>query len=131
MAWYHDHLNAYHSKITLPNYIEENLPRDNIIRIIDSTPLDKIVYMVAPFGYGKTQAVLQWLEKNDLRCAFCCLDNSDNRADSLLGTLTAAILSALDLDNLKPDLLDYQNYFENPRSFLHNAALSVRDTKGG
>jgi len=63
MAWYHDHLNAYHSKITLPNYIEENLPRDNIIRIIDSTPLDKIVYMVAPFGYGKTQAVLQWLEK--------------------------------------------------------------------
>jgi len=130
MAWYYDHLEAYYSKTTLPNLLEISLPQDNIIKIIDSTPLDKAVCMIAPFGYGKMQAALQWLKTKDFRCAYCCLDNSDNRPDLLFGSLTAAVLSAVDLDNLSADLLDYYSYLENPWDFLHNLALNVRDTHG-
>ena len=117
MAWYHDHLEAYHSKIMLPKQLENNLPRNNIMRIIESAPLDQIVCISAPFGYGKTQAAIQWLSKQKLRCAYCCLDNSDNRADLLLGCLTAAILSVVDVDSLSGDLLDYHNIIIIPGIF--------------
>lgn len=127
MAWYHDHLEAYHSKITLPKHLENNLPRNNIMRIIESAPLDQIVCISAPFGYGKTQAAVQWLSKKNLHCAYCCLDDSDNRTDLLLGCLTAAILSVVDLDSLSGDLRDYHKYLNDSRNFLHDIALSVRD----
>lgn len=130
MAWYQDHMEAYHSKITPPKHLKGNLPRDNIIEIIDATPLDQVVCLTAPFGYGKTQAAIQWLGKKDLRCGYCCLDKSDNQADLLIGSLIAAVLSATGPENLSADLLDYHNYLKNPRNFLHNAALSAKGPQG-
>ena len=130
MAWYHSHLEAYYSKITLPKLLKDGLLQDNIIRIIDSIPLDKAACMIAPFGYGKTQAALQWLNKSGFRCAYYCLDGSDNRVDLFFGGLIAAVLSAVSPYNLGVDLMDYHNYLENPRNFLHNIVLSVREEQG-
>gem|GEM_PF-413095 len=130
MTWYQDHLESYHSKITPPKQLEGNLPRDDIVKIIDTIPLDKAICMIAPFGYGKTQTALQWLEKSGFRCAYCCLDDSDNRTDLLIGALNAAVLSAIGLKNLRTDMLDYRHYHQDPRDFLHKAALSVRVLPG-
>jgi len=130
MDWYDNHLEAYHSKITPPKLLKDGLLRNNIIRIIDSTPLDKAACMIAPFGYGKTQAALQWLNKSGFRCAYCCLDGSDNQMDMLFGGLIAAVLSAVGPDNLRADLMYYQKYLENPREFLYKIALRVREEQG-
>lgn len=130
MAWYHDHLKSYGAKIVLPKYLESRLPRENLMKIFESTPLDQAVCLIAPFGYGKMQTVLQWLSKYDDPCAYYCLDESDNQIDLLIGGLTATILSALDLSAYSDDQLDYQSYSGHPREFLYKLATLAKSTSG-
>lgn len=129
MTWYNDLMNTYYPNIMLPKYLENNLPRENIIKIIDSTPVDKAACLISPFGYGKTQAALQWLSRNDFKCAFCSLSSSDNQADILFAKLTASLLYAIGPENLNEDLLNRQEFLKQPQSFLQNIAMSVKSTQ--
>lgn len=118
---------SFLSKITLPKMVENYLPRENIMKIIDAAPLDQVIYITAPFGYGKTQAVLEWINGRDCKTAFCRLDQSDNQPDCLCRCLSAAISSAV-TGEISKDPLDDPSYPEGPLDFLMKTALSVTDT---
>lgn len=67
-------------KYTKPGSNKHLSPRQNLYYQLDDSLNHKVTLVTAPAGYGKTTAVLKWLETLTLPSAWLSLDTEDNEA---------------------------------------------------
>ena len=105
-------------KIAVPKVSQTILPRRNIMEIIDKSSLDEMIYLVAPYGCGKTMAVISWLREYSYDAVWVTLDKEDNWPVSFWAYLTASILRvAGELEKAKNILYD-THFTADPQTFL-------------
>lgn len=97
-------------KITIPQTFHKLLPRKNIATAIDNASLDEAVVLVAPYGCGKTLAVVSWLQENGHNAAWLTLDETDNSETNLIAGLSAAVKTAVS----KILVIDSLNFIKDP-----------------
>lgn len=79
-------------KTGVPKVWQKILPRRNVIEIIDSLSPDEMIYIVAPYGCGKTMAVISWLREHDYDAIWVTLSKEDDLPVYLGAYLNAALL---------------------------------------
>lgn len=118
------------AKTMLPQIHHEILPRKGITRIIDNASRDEVVFIVAPYGFGKTLAVVSWLRERELQAAWLNLDKKDNSRAAFLTCLTSAVLPLLQKQAGYHDLFTNPEYMEDQQSFLQKAASEMTLNNG-
>lgn len=95
-----------------PEIHHKVLFRSKIAAMIDAVIADKAVCIVAPYGYGKTLAVVSWLRHSGRDAAYISLKETDNSESVFLSRLTDALLTFIgkappdSLKNLREQLYD-------------------------
>lgn len=79
------------TKYTKPRLNNHLIPRQDLYNRLDAFQNHKITLITAPAGYGKTTAVLKWLETVPLPSACLSLDAEDNDAIVFWRYLCAAL----------------------------------------
>jgi len=65
------------SKLERPPLPERLVPRPRLLERLQAAPTARVSLIVAPAGYGKTTAALQWLESSGVDVAWVSLDEAD------------------------------------------------------
>lgn len=112
-------------KTTVPETFHELLPRKNIAAIIDNAPLDEAVCIVAPYGCGKTLAVISWLRERGREAAWVTLDETDNSESDFFASLSAAVMRLDGWKGSMDDILANPQYIGNPQVFLSDRILAA------
>jgi LuxR family maltose regulon positive regulatory protein len=79
------------SKLSAPRPRPEAIVRERLSAALDRASQRRLTVVCAPAGFGKTTAVVQWLEAAPLRHAWLSLDDSDNDPRWFAGRLLAAL----------------------------------------
>lgn len=66
------------TKYTKPGISNNLVPRQRIVDKLDQALTHKLTFVSAPAGYGKSTAVLEWLENRNLPSVWLSLDESEN-----------------------------------------------------
>jgi LuxR family maltose regulon positive regulatory protein len=66
------------TKYSMPMSGKRLLPRQALNTKLDGSRTCKLTVITAPAGYGKTSAVLKWLENETLPHAWLSIDAGDN-----------------------------------------------------
>ncbi len=74
----------------------------------------KVTLVIAPAGYGKTTAVLEWLENSVLPTAWLSIDKEDNNPMVFWNYVCAA------LDAIQPGIIRDTNYIFSSQTFLNS-----------
>lgn len=114
-------LNYSESKITVPQLHHKLLQRKNIAAIIDNAALSEAICVIAPYGCGKTLAVVSWLREHNLNAAWITFDEADNSEKVFWAGLSAAILRLTGWEGVAEDILTDAAYTQNPRGFFMQA----------
>ena len=109
----------------VPKILQKILPRRNIIEMIDNSPLDEMIYFVAPYGCGKTMAVMSWLKEHNYNAAWITLSKEDNLEVSFWAYLATAILRVAGEREKSENILYDTHFNTNPRAFLRKTLLRV------
>lgn len=112
-----------------PNVYQTILPREEVENILETTSKNEMVYIVAPFGYGKTFAVLSWLRKHNCKTAWLNMHKNMDSEDDFLAYLTAAVLSLTGRQHDDFAFMNSPEYKKNPRAFLREAALQTKHNR--
>ena len=88
------------TKYIKPDITSHLIPRRHLTEKLNRALTSKVLFVSAPAGYGKSTAVLEWLNSGSLRSAWVSLDNRDNDAQAFwmyvchaLGDFDASIIS--------------------------------------
>jgi len=109
------------SKTMIPQIYHELLPRKNIAAIIDNASMDEAVCLVAPYGCGKTLAVVSWLKERNRNAAWITLDETDDSESAFFAGLSAAVMRLGGWQGIADDILSDPQYTKSPLNFLLNA----------
>jgi ATP/maltotriose-dependent transcriptional regulator MalT len=113
-------INKADHKIRVPQVLQKILPRHHIAKTLDAAALTEALCLVAPYGCGKTLAVLFWLRERNHQAAWVSLDETDDTETVFVKRLAAAILPfAAEQDDV--DFLSEPRYTEDPGAFLRKA----------
>jgi len=112
-------------KIEAPSILQRVLHRHTISQIIDSASLDEIIYIVAPYGCGKTLSVISWLRKHNKKTAWLTLSKDDNSAVSFWAHLSASILRFAGKRDKVEDIMDDARFIRNPRMYLKEILMQI------
>lgn len=115
-------------EITIPKVLQVLLPRRNIAEIIDNASLDEMIFLVAPYGCGKTMAVLSWLKEYKEKAAWVSLSDKENSVASFWAYLSAAILRFSGRQDNIESILNDSHFAENPRVFFGKVLVQVSST---
>ena len=119
---------AIRYQISIPNIYQNILPREEVENILDHAAIDEVVCFVAPYGYGKTFAVISWLQKYNCQTAWLDMHRVNNSENDLLAYLTAAVLSLTGKQEDNYEFINSSDYINNPRAFLMKAiAQALQD----
>lgn len=102
-----------YSDTSVPVVHSKILPRNNVSRILVESSLAEAVCLTAPYGCGKTFAVISWLQDYNPNARWLNLNENDNIESELIADLISAMLPAE-----KKTLLLNEQYLEDPRGFL-------------
>jgi len=105
-------------KIEVPIIPQRVLHRHAISQIIDCASLDEIIYLVAPYGCGKTLSVISWLRERNKKTAWFSLSKADNSSVSFWAHISAAILRFAGNCDKVEDILNNIQFIENPRMYF-------------
>jgi DNA-binding CsgD family transcriptional regulator len=83
------------TKLIAPALRPEIIPRARVLWELQTATKRPLTVIVAPAGYGKTTAIVQWLEHADVEHAWLTLDTHDNDPQWFAGRLLAALDRAL------------------------------------
>ncbi|WP_333859956.1 LuxR C-terminal-related transcriptional regulator [Clostridium sp.] len=108
------------TKYSIPNINKHLLPRTVINHRLKESLSRKLTIITAPAGYGKTTAVLKWLEGISLSCAWFSIDTDDNDPLVFWRYLCAALNS---ISNGISKATEY--IFTSQDLFKANAHLSI------
>ncbi len=98
------------SRLSAPTVRREAIARERLARTLDAAAERPLTVVCAPAGFGKTTAVVQWLEGTGLPHAWLSVDASDNDPRWFAARLLAA------LDRTLP------GRFEDARRAFHSGA---------
>lgn len=113
---------------TVPRVKKKILPRRSIAKIIETTPLDEMVYLFAPSGYGKTMAIMSWMQEMKKEAAWVNLVERDADSPSRLWELLTSALLRYVGDHEKADTLNQDvSFSENPRLYLSDTLVRVAE----
>lgn len=113
-------------KAKIPQMLQKILPRKHITEILDNASLDEAAYIVAPYGCGKTVAVLSWIRERGRQPAWITLDKTDNAEASFIESLTAALLPFAG-EQGDIDFLSNPQCVGDTRAFLLNIASRMAE----
>jgi len=119
-------IDGYKSQSIPPKIVENHIPREKIMTILDSVPLDQMVYITAPFGYGKTQSVLQWLDTHNYIGIFCTIKESNMSIDSLMKDWSASLFPVIE-GTLNME--DRNKYSKNPQKLWMKVASAANNSQ--
>lgn len=98
--------------------------RKRVAEILDAAPPEVAVFIVAPYGYGKTFAVLSWLKERDRKACWITLGESDKEV-SVFTEHLASVLLPLAKDQDVIGILSDTGYKKDPGAFLRRAASNA------
>lgn len=108
------------TKYTLPVMRKQILPRSTLSKKLDKALNYKLTVVSAPAGFGKTTAVLKWLEALSFPNAWLSIDSGDN------DTLVFWRYFCASLNSIIPGISKETDYvFENQELFASNTHLSI------
>ena len=83
------------TKLLVPEVRRGSIRRERLVRALDDGARRPLTVVCAPAGYGKTTALVQWLETGDVDYAWLLLDPYDNDPNWLAARLLAALDGAM------------------------------------
>jgi LuxR family maltose regulon positive regulatory protein len=83
------------TKLLAPELRPESIPRGRLSSVLQDAAERPLTVICAPAGYGKTTALVQWLEYSDVEHAWLSLDAHDNDPRWFAARLLAALDRAL------------------------------------
>ncbi len=94
------------TKYSVPGITRNLIYRRRIAEKLDNALKYKLTFVCAPAGYGKSTAVLEWLEKVGMPTAWLSLDNSDNEPVRFWRYVIAAVQASglIQQDNVFSDI---------------------------
>lgn len=113
--------NRRDEKIMVPQEYHKLLPRKSIAAVINNASLDEAVCLVAPYGCGKTLAVVSWLRESGHDAAWLTLDENDNTEANLMAGLSAAIKRLSGWQGLTDDVLADAAFMNDPMDYFWQA----------
>ena len=120
-----DSKNFKATKTSVPQVLQKVLPRRSVAEIIDNASLDEMIYLVAPYGSGKTMAVLSWIRERGKKTAWVSLNNENDTALSFWAYFTTAILSLVDEQEKAENILSNPDFITNPLKFIKETLIRV------
>jgi LuxR family maltose regulon positive regulatory protein len=101
-------MNLLRSKLSIPRVGRGLVPRPRVVGLFAITGSTRLVVLSAPPGFGKTSAVVDWLEADGRTAAWLSLDDADNDAGRIVPYLVAALSGTpgLSADLAHVDALD-------------------------
>lgn len=84
-------MNLLRSKLSVPRVGHGLVPRPRVVGLFAFTESTRLVVLSAPPGFGKTSAVVDWLEAHGRTAAWLSLDEADNDAGRIVPYLVAAM----------------------------------------
>lgn len=79
------------SKLSVPRAGRGLVSRPRVLDLFQLTPTTRLCVLSAPPGFGKTSAVIDWLQTSGRRAAWLSLDEADNDPGRFVPYLVAAI----------------------------------------
>jgi LuxR family maltose regulon positive regulatory protein len=108
------------TKYRVPGLNKQLLPRRMANHMLEDSLSHKLTLITAPAGYGKSTAVLKWLEQSQLPSAWLSLDTGDNDALVFWRYFCAALESIS-----KGISKDTEYVFASPELFKANMHLCI------
>ncbi len=103
-------MNLLRSKLSIPRVGRGLVPRPRVVGLFAITGTTRLVVLSAPPGFGKTSAVVDWLQADGRPAAWLSLDEADNDPGRIVPYLVAAVSEAAErsadlatLDAVDPD----------------------------
>lgn len=84
-------MNLLRSKLSIPRAGRGLVSRPRVVQAFTTTGSTRLVVLSAPPGFGKTSAVIDWLQADGRRAAWLSLDEADNDPGRIVPYLVAAI----------------------------------------
>ena len=78
-------------KVAMPPHAGRLISRPRLVRMFTDAVDARLVVLSAPAGFGKTTAIVDWLTRSELDCAWLSLDADDNDLSMFLRYLWTAI----------------------------------------
>jgi len=87
-------MNLLRSKLSVPRVGRGLVPRPRVISLFATTESTRLIVLSAPPGFGKTSAVVDWLQADGRSAGWLSLDDADNDAGRIVPYLVAAMSAA-------------------------------------
>lgn len=84
-------MNLLRSKLSIPRVGRGLVARPRVVDLFAITDTTRLVVLSAPPGFGKTSAVVDWLQVDGRSAAWLSLDEADNDAGRIVPYLVAAL----------------------------------------
>lgn len=92
------------TKLCPPRMSKNIIKRKNIEKKLELLPECKLVLVTAPAGYGKTTAVVNYLENSDIRYAWFSIDEADNDLVRFWNYIKASFAKCLNNEEILRDV---------------------------
>jgi len=93
------------------------LKRHNLMRIFDESKDNRIIAVCAPAGYGKTVAVLQWVNKSTCAKAIFSIDEYDNNLAGFCERFCAALRACQPRNQMLNEIVYHPTFQSAPDTF--------------
>ncbi len=108
------------TKYSRPRANEHIISRPHLYKKLDNSLKRKLTLVTAPSGYGKTTAVLEWLQKFGVESAWLSVDSNDNNPWRFWRYLCAA------LDKISPGIaLETEYVFSSQELMNANIQINI------
>ncbi|MCL2253617.1 MAG: LuxR C-terminal-related transcriptional regulator [Lachnospiraceae bacterium] len=104
------------------------LNRINVMNVLDTFSAQKIIFVQAPAGYGKTVTIMQWLNRDNCSKAVISLDEYDNEQSGFLYRFCLALKSCQPSNRKLNEIVTDTSFKNAPIEFAFRAinALAIR-----
>jgi LuxR family transcriptional regulator, maltose regulon positive regulatory protein len=120
LSTYSDDYSLLKTKYSIPKNNRYIVSRVGLHKKLDNSLNHKLTTVTAPSGYGKTAAVLEWVEKSGLAAAWFSADENDNDPSIFWQYICAA------LDDFSPGIIrDTEYVFSSQELLSANIHLNV------
>lgn len=101
------------------------IPRHKLMEILDNLSNERMVYVCAPAGYGKTVAVRQWLEHGGGRNTVMSLDEYDNDITHFCVWFCAALRECQPENTVLIEIIAHPSFDSAPQQFAARALAAL------
>lgn len=101
------------------------IPRYRLLEALDNLSKERMIYVCAPAGYGKTVAVRQWLEHQGGRNVVMTLDEFDNDMTHFCVWLCSALRESQPENTVLGEIIAHPSFDSAPSQFASRALAAL------